>query len=84
MKKIFYIVLAVIVVGIYSCQKDNSAPAKQGFSNGIAVKGKKDTSPPDPTFNVQRIIKKDTSPPDPKFTTSSTAKKDTSPPDPRR
>lgn len=82
MKKIFYLVLAVVVIGIYSCQKDNMAPAKQGFNSGIASK-KKDTTPPDPTFTTSRLIKKDTTPPDPRFTTSS-AKRDTTPPDPRR
>lgn len=83
MKKIFYIVLAIVVVGIYSCQKDHTVtPASKSLSNGISVKGKKDTSPPDPTFNTLRV-KKDTSPPDPKFSPS-VAKKDTSPPDPKR
>ncbi|MBL4678783.1 MAG: hypothetical protein JKY70_21710 [Mucilaginibacter sp.] len=65
MKKVFYAVLAIVVVGIYSCQKDNTTPAKQGFSSGVAaVKGKKDTTPPDPKANAARVPR-DTTPPDP-------------------
>ena len=79
MKKIIYLLLAVVVMGVYSCQKDNTAPAAKSLNN-LSLKGKKDTVPPDPSFNTFRV-KKDTVPPDPSFNTLRT-KKDTVPPDP--
>ncbi|RYU92036.1 hypothetical protein EWM62_00935 [Mucilaginibacter terrigena] len=75
MKKIIYIVLAIIAVGTFSCQKDNTAPTKQGdaLKNSLSVssKLKKDTTPPD-----FLRTKKDTTPPD--FLKT---RRDTTPPD---
>ncbi|HEK21442.1 MULTISPECIES: hypothetical protein [unclassified Mucilaginibacter] len=69
MKKIIYLIIAVLAVGLYSCQKENTAPKNL---NGI-MKAKKDTTPPD-----FRRLKRDTTPPD---LYRSSAQRDTTPPD---
>jgi hypothetical protein len=80
MKKVIYILLAIVAIGTYSCQKDNTAVLKNGTpslkSLSITSKTKKDTTPPDPSF---LRTKKDTTPPDPSFLRT---KRDTTPPDP--
>ena len=69
MKNFLFIVLAVIAIGMYSCQKDNSVQLKS--TSGALLKGKKDTTPPD-----FKSFKRDTTPPDFKTTL-----RDTTPPD---
>ncbi|MBD1386870.1 hypothetical protein IDJ75_16415 [Mucilaginibacter rigui] len=67
MKKIGYIVLSVIVIGVSACQKENTAPTKKTNTNSLestksGFKAIRDTVPPDPH---QNLIKRDTVPPDP-------------------
>jgi hypothetical protein len=65
MKKVIYLLLTVVIVSVYACQKDNTVPAGKAVTT-LSLKGKKDTVPPDPSFTTQRI-KKDTVPPDPRI-----------------
>lgn len=67
MKKLLYILLAVIAIGIYSCQKD----ASQRKVKGTLSKSFKDTTPP----GAFRVLK-DTTPPGARLT----IQKDTTPP----
>ena len=57
MKKILPLVLMVIAVSIYSCQKGQSV--KPATSAAMLQKVKKDTTPPPAAFKVKR----DTTPP---------------------
>ncbi|TFF39799.1 hypothetical protein [Mucilaginibacter psychrotolerans] len=67
MKKLLPLMLLIVSVSIYSCQKEHSVkPASMG---SISAKLKKDTTPP--SFKVSR----DTTPP-----SKSTAARDTTPP----
>ena len=72
--------LAVVVVSVYACQKDNTVPADKAIKT-LSLKGKKDTVPPDPSITTLRV-KKDTVPPDPIFSTKLVVR-DTVPPDPK-
>lgn len=67
MKKLIPLMLLIVSVSIYSCQKEHSVkPASMG---SISAKMKKDTTPP--SFKVSR----DTTPP-----ASATLARDTTPP----
>ncbi|MFD0794210.1 hypothetical protein ACFQZX_11315 [Mucilaginibacter litoreus] len=76
MKKVFYLLLSVVAISIYSCQKENTAPSLKGIS---AIK--KDTTPPDFLKSAPSTSKKDTTPPDFRKATATKSKKDTTPPD---
>jgi hypothetical protein len=67
MKKIGYIVLSVIVIGVSACQKENTTPTPKINTNKLegtkpGFKPIRDTVPPDP---YQNLIRRDTVPPDP-------------------
>ncbi|MBB5394197.1 hypothetical protein [Mucilaginibacter sp. AK015] len=75
MKKIIYILLAFLIVSVYACQKDNTAPgtnANKGLN--ATMKLKKDTTPPE---FFKTTVKKDTTPPEFKKSTV----RDTTPPE---
>ncbi|MFA6247384.1 MAG: hypothetical protein WC615_10615 [Mucilaginibacter sp.] len=67
MKKVIYILLAIVAIAVYSCQKDNTAPTKKITpslkSVSTTLKIRKDTTPPDPMF-IKKAVR-DTTPPDP-------------------
>jgi hypothetical protein len=59
MKKIALLLMALVMITIYSCQKENVSVQKKTISGTLS--SKRDTVPPDAAF--LRIIK-DTVPPD--------------------
>jgi hypothetical protein len=66
MKKAIYVLLTIVAIAVYSCQKDNTAPTKKITpslkSVSTTLKIRKDTTPPDPM--IKRAVR-DTTPPDP-------------------
>jgi hypothetical protein len=70
MKKVIYILLAIVAIAVYSCQKDNTVaptpkitPSLKSVSTTLKIR--KDTTPPDPMF-IKKAVR-DTTPPDPLF-----------------
>lgn len=63
MKKIALLLLALVMVTIYSCQKENVSVQKKTISGTLSVK--RDTVPPDDVTSLRLL--KDTVPPDNRF-----------------
>jgi hypothetical protein len=61
MKKFILLLMAVVVVSVYSCQKDNQVAPKKSIKGSLSFK--KDTVPPGVIKFAPSIIKKDTVPP---------------------
>ena len=60
MKKIALLLLALVMITIYSCQKENVSVQKKTLNGTLSVK--RDTVPPD-NVTLLRVVK-DTVPPD--------------------
>lgn len=59
MKKLLYLILAVITISVYACQKETSVKNPNALSK---LNARKDTTPPGAAAS-RLIIQKDTTPP---------------------